>query len=87
MPLGLNSINKGMKIRVIIYGQVQMVGFRNWVKRGMRKFLINGEVWNNEDGTVGGEFEGDKILLDKFIERCKKGSPLSRVKKVDILEI
>ena len=76
-----------MKIRVIIYGQVQRVGFRNWVKHGMKKLGIEGEVWNNEDGAVEGEFEGDKVLLDKLIERCKKGPPLSRVKKVDILEI
>jgi len=76
-----------MKIRVKIYGRVQGVGFRNWVKRGMKKFGVEGEVWNNEDGTVELEGEGGEEELKQLIERCKKGSPLSRVKKVDILKV
>jgi len=62
------------KVKLLIYGKVQGVGFRYWTKRQMKKLGIEGEVWNNEDGTVG---VGDIRPL-KFIKNLKsKGhSPL-----------
>jgi|APSaa5957512622_1039677.scaffolds.fasta_scaffold17431_4 acylphosphatase len=74
------------KVRVVIFGRVQGVGFRNWVKRGMKKHKVEGRVWNNDDGTVGAEFEGEAEELEMMMERCKKGSPLARVGGVRLLK-
>ena len=73
------------KIRVKVFGRVQGVGFRNWVRRGMEKFGVEGEVWNNDDGTVEGEFEGSAKQNEQMMEYLKKGPPLARVEKVVIL--
>ena len=73
------------KIKVLVHGQVQGVGFRYWVRRKYEKLGIVGEVFNNEDGTVGAEFEGDEKQAEKMMEYFKQGPPLARVDKIDIL--
>ncbi len=75
------------KVRVLVQGQVQRVGFRYWTKGKLNKFKIEGEVWNNEDGTVGVEFEGDEKQIEKMMEILKKGPPLAKVRHVDILKL
>ena len=56
-----------------------MVMFRDFTQRNATKLGLSGEVWNNEDGTVGVITEGTKDQLQKFVARLKKGSMLSRV--------
>ena len=41
------------KVRLVISGQVQGVGFRYWARGKFKELGIEGEVWNNDDGTVG----------------------------------
>ncbi len=75
-------------VKLIIYGQVQGVGFRYWVRGKFRELGITGEVWNNDDGTVGVEFQSKMEGSDpsiKLIGLLRQGSPLARVKKVVIL--
>ena len=74
------------KIKVLVHGQVQGVGFRYWVRRKYEKLGIVGEVFNNKDGTVGAEFEGDEKQVKQMLEYFKKGPPLARVDKVAILD-
>ena len=76
-----------MGIKVIIYGKVQGVGFRNFVYRNAIKYNIKGYVKNNPDGTVEAVFEGEKENIEKMIELCKKGPERARVDKIDIFEI
>ena len=74
------------KVRVLIFGHVQGIGFRYWVKRKYKKLGIEGEVWNNEDGTVGAELEGNKGQIETMMKYFNEGPPLARVNKVDILD-
>ncbi|BFI73519.1 acylphosphatase [Nanoarchaeota archaeon] len=74
-----------MGVKVIIYGKVQGVGFRNFVYRNALKYNIKGYVKNNPDGTVEAVFEGENI--DKMVELCKKGPERARVDKIDIINI
>lgn len=79
------------KVKVLVYGRVQGIGFRYWVRGKYKKLGIEGEVWNNEDGTVGAEFSAKggsasgREAEKKMMEYLKKGPPLARVDKVDIL--
>jgi acylphosphatase len=54
------------------------------VKEKADQLGIKGWVRNEEDGTVKIVAEGRGGVLEKFIEWCKKGSPLARVDKVDV---
>ena len=74
-----------MKItRINIYGKVQGVWFRDFVRKTANKFELNGWTKNEPDGSVLVEVEGDNTIIDKFIEILKIGSPLSKVQKVDV---
>ena len=74
-------------IKVIIYGKVQGVGFRNFVFLNAKKLNIKGYVKNNPDGTVEAVFEGDEDNIYKMIELCKRGPERARVDKIDIKDI
>jgi acylphosphatase len=74
-------------VKVIIYGKVQGVGFRNFVFLHAKKLNVKGYVKNNPDGTVEAVFEGDENNINKMIELCKKGPERARVDKIDIKEI
>jgi len=74
-------------VKVIIYGKVQGVGFRNFVFLHAKKLNIRGYVKNNPDGTVEAVFEGDEDNINKMIELCKKGPERARVNKIDIKDI
>lgn len=72
------------KLKIKIYGKVQGVFFRVFVKKEAEKRNLVGWVKNESDGTVTAEVEGEKGKLKELISQCKKGSPLSKVEKMDI---
>jgi len=71
-------------VKVIIYGKVQGVGFRNFIFLHAKRLNIKGYVKNNPDGTVEAVFEGDEDNINKMIELCKRGPERARVDKIDI---
>jgi acylphosphatase len=71
--------------KLVIYGQVQGVGFRYWLKGKFRELEIEGGVWNNTDGTVGVEFSANEAKTRKILAYLKLGPPLAKIKKVAIL--
>lgn len=73
-------------LNVTVKGRVQGVGFRAFVKRKAAETGIKGTVKNLKDGTVFIEAEGEELQLDKFIEMCSSGPPLSSVETVDTSE-
>jgi len=74
-------------VKIIIYGKVQGVGFRNFVFLHAKRLNVKGYVKNNPDGTVEAVFEGDDDNINKIIELCKKGPERARVDKIDIKDI
>ncbi len=75
-----------MQKRVIlkIYGLIQGVFFRDFVRTKAKEFGITGWVKNESDGTVVIIAEGEYQNLEKLIEMCYKGPPLAKVKKIQI---
>jgi acylphosphatase len=71
--------------KLVIYGQVQGVGFRYWAQGKFYELGVEGKIWNNDDGTVGVEFNADKAKTEKLMEYLKLGPPLAKIKKVAIL--
>lgn len=75
--------------KVIIYGRVQGVGFRYWLRGKFMELGIEGQAWNNDDGTVGVEFSSKSVgsvLTEKLLKWLRQGPPLARVDKVTILK-
>lgn len=67
------------RVRVIVDGRVQGVGFRYFVADGAKQNNINGYVRNLPDGKVEIDAEGERENLNHFLSTCKKGPALSRI--------
>jgi acylphosphatase len=74
-------------IHILISGDVQGVGFRQFVKYQARKLNIKGWVKNLPDGKVEGMFQGSEQDLEKMIKFVKNGHPIATVKDVKIEEV
>lgn len=72
--------------RVFIFGTVQGVFFRSFLKEKAEKLCLKGYVRNKEDGSLEGWFEGDSEKVDEMLELCKKGPDHAIIKRLDIVE-
>ena len=73
-----------MKKHIIITGRVQGVGFRYWLYKAAVRNNINGWVKNKISGEVEALLIGSDIAIDNLIKLCKKGSPSSKVTKIEV---
>ena len=71
-------------VHVIISGRVQGVWFRASTKQIAKQLGLTGWVRNTPDGYVEAVFEGEEHLINKMIEWCHQGPPLSKVKNVEV---
>ena len=74
------------KVRLIISGRVQGVGFRFWVKGKVKELGLNGWVRNLETGQVEVVLEGEESLVKKMVNECKQGPMLAQVDKMEVFE-
>ncbi|MBW7857435.1 MAG: acylphosphatase [Leptonema sp. (in: Bacteria)] len=74
-------------LRIVIYGRVQMVGFRQFTADKAKQYGIRGQVRNMTNGTVECIATADQPTLEKFIADLKKGPFFSRVDKVETTEV
>ena len=75
------------RVRFVITGRVQGVGFRWFVKAEARPLGLTGWVRNREDGAVEGEVEGREDAVDALVPCLEVGPPSAIVTNVDISEI
>lgn len=74
-------------VDIHVKGIVQGVGFRPFVYRTAKKYLINGWVLNAADG-VHIHAEGESKLVDEFIMELSDNPPAaSKVEEIDIKEV
>lgn len=71
-------------IHIYVSGDVQGVGFRQFVKYNARKLNIKGWVKNLPDGKVEVMLQGRDKELEKMVQVCKRGPMISNVKNVEI---
>jgi tRNA pseudouridine55 synthase len=77
--------NNFLEFYAKVYGRVQGVGYRYFVKEKAQNLDIFGYVKNLEDGSVEVLARGREENLQKLIEELKKGPFLARVDKLDII--
>lgn len=75
-----------IRIKVKIKGIVQGVSFRFNTKRKAEELNLKGYVKNLPDNSVEAVFEGEKAMIEKIIEFCKKGPVGSRILDVKITQ-
>ena len=72
------------RIRALVRGRVQGVGFRDFVERRASALGLQGTVRNRPDGTVEVVAEGDRARLDSLLREVRVGPRLARVEEVDV---
>ncbi|MBI4080240.1 MAG: acylphosphatase [Candidatus Levybacteria bacterium] len=73
-----------VQAHVFITGQVQGVGFRQFVKSEARKYSICGWVQNLPDGRVEAMLQGKKDAIEQILMVCQKGPFLAEVENVEV---
>ena len=77
---------KKRRVHVWITGRVQGVFFRAYTRDAAQLIGVTGWVRNLPDGRVEAVFEGESDKVERMIEWCREGSPMSRIERVDLLE-
>jgi acylphosphatase len=72
------------RVRAIVRGDVQGVGFRAAAAQEARRANIAGWVRNLRDGSVEVEAEGTAQAVDELIKWLRRGPSLARVTAVEV---
>jgi acylphosphatase len=72
--------------RVIVYGRVQGVFFRDTARRMATGRGVAGSVANRPDGTVEAVFEGPDADVEALISFCRRGPEGAAVERVEVFE-
>ena len=72
------------RLHAVVHGRVQGVNFRYYTIRAARRLGLTGWVANRWDGRVETVAEGRRELLNEFRVFLHRGSPSSRVERVDV---
>jgi len=73
-------------VKLKIYGKVQGVGMRYFIKKRADNFKVFGYAKNLPDSTVEALLIGDNDNINYLIEDIKVGPSLAKVSKIEILE-
>ena len=72
------------RLRAVVHGWVQGVGYREFVMREARRLRLGGYVRNASDGSVEVEAEGGREDLELLLARLRHGPSLAEVRHVDV---
>ena len=72
------------RLHVIVEGTVQGVGFRAFVIDQARKMAVTGWVRNRWDNSVEVCAEGERLILEGFLEVLKRGPAAANVREIHV---
>jgi acylphosphatase len=73
-----------VRVRAVVHGRVQMVGFRAFVMRHAGDAGLSGTVRNLDDGSVEAILEGPRASVERLVELLHEGPSHARVERVDV---
>lgn len=71
-------------VEILVEGDVQGVGYRDFAQRKAAQFGLTGYVMNLRDGKVRVRAEGPRDVVEEFARDLEKGPPLARVAKLSV---
>ncbi len=74
-----------VRVHVFVSGLVQGVFFRQNAKRVADSLCLRGWVRNLSDGRVEAVIEGPEEKVAEMIKWMKRGPPLARVEKIEVI--
>lgn len=71
-----------IRVRALISGRVQHVGFRYWACEQAERLGLTGTVENLSDGRVEVVFQGPPETVNEMKEKLRRGPSMAIVKQV-----
>lgn len=68
-----------VRVRILVAGRVQGVGFRAFAARTATRLHLVGGVRNLADGRVELEVEGSRMVIEGLLHELKTGPPAAQV--------
>ncbi len=75
-----------VRCRVVVWGRVQGVFYRDTCERVASGLGVHGWVRNRADGSVEVVAEGSRDAVDQFLGWCREGPPRARVDRFDLTD-
>jgi len=72
-----------VRVRILVLGHVQGVGFRAFAARAAARLGLSGGVRNLDDGRVELDVEGRRSVLEALVRELKTGPPAAHVTKIE----
>lgn len=76
-----------IQYEINISGRVQGVGFRYFTQKQAAMLDLCGWVRNTPDGGVKVMVQGEKAVLETFVDYLRIGPPLSRISNISVAEM
>jgi acylphosphatase len=76
--------SEDVRVRAVVHGRVQMVGFRAFVMRHAGDAGLSGTVRNLPDGSVEAILEGPRATVERLVELLHEGPTHARVERVEV---
>jgi acylphosphatase len=73
-----------VRVRAVVHGRVQMVGFRAFVIHHGADAGLSGTVRNEPDGTVETVLEGPKLAVERMLALLRQGPSHAHVERVEV---
>lgn len=74
-------------VDLLVYGRVQGVFFRAFVREEARRRGVAGRAVNRDDGTVAVRLEGEADAVDAVARACERGPDRARVERIERSEV
>jgi acylphosphatase len=74
------------RVRVVVSGDVQGVGYRYTMRMVAREIGVTGWVRNRRDGSVEAEVEGSDAQVDEVLAWMAEGPPGSHVRGAQVTD-
>ena len=74
-------------LEIVVKGRVQGVNFRRYTLQKALELDLKGFVKNTPEGNVIIHAQGEELILNQLLTWCKKGSPLSMVDTIEVIEL
>jgi acylphosphatase len=75
-----------VRVRVVVEGRVQSVFYRDSCRAAARRLGVRGSVRNRSDGNVEVVAEGEREVVDRFLDWCRQGPPRATVTGISVTD-
>jgi len=82
MAAQVQAEDEQARLRAVVHGEVQGVGFRYWTRQEARGLGLTGYVRNRWNGTVEVVAEGQRASLQRLLDRLGRGPRSAWVQRV-----